>query len=145
MVDREELMRVGEAAVATGVSAHTLRYYERAGLLSEVPRTDSGCRRYGRRELMSVEFITRLRATGMPIARILAYADLVRAGGGNEAERLEVLLAHHDAVRRGLAEHQRHLDAIGVKIELYRAHLAAAGHPVVPAHPTPLPASGQPT
>lgn len=125
MTDSDEMLTVGQAAVESGISVHTLRYYERVGLLSDVPRTVSGRRRYGRRELGAVEFITRLRDTGMPIARILAYADLVRAGGGNEEERLAVLVEHHTAVRRSLAEQSRHLDAIQRKIDLYRAHLAS--------------------
>jgi DNA-binding transcriptional MerR regulator len=63
--------------------------------------------------------ITRLRSTGMPIREVRQYADLVRAGEGNEAERLQLLVAHRDRVRRQLAEVATHLEAIEHKIGLY--------------------------
>ena len=63
--------------------------------------------------------VTRLRSTGMPIREVRQYADLVRAGDGNEAERLQLLVAHRDRVRQQLAEVATHLDAIELKIGLY--------------------------
>lgn len=125
MGDAEQLLSVSEMAERTGVSAHTLRYYERVRLLVGVPRTAGGRRVYGARQLASVEFITRLRATGMPISQVLTYADLVRAGDGTKQQRLDVLLAHQQAVLKAIEEQQRHLDAIRVKIDLYRQELAA--------------------
>ena len=68
---------------------------------------------------------TRLRATGMPIRRIRQYADLVRAGDGNEAERLALLKAHREEVRERLREVRRHLELIDYKIDLYTERLAA--------------------
>src|SRR5688572_7208302 len=82
-----ETISISQAARATGVSAHTLRY-ERAGLmLDPVDRAESSHRRYTERELTWITLLTRLRGTGMPIRRIAEYAELVRAGDGNEAER----------------------------------------------------------
>ena len=66
-----------------------------------------------------IRIITRLRSTGMPIREVRQYADLVRAGDGNEAERLQLLVAHRDRVRRQLAEVATHLEAIELKIGLY--------------------------
>ena len=63
--------------------------------------------------------ISKLRATGMPIRDVKLYADLVRAGAGNEAERLELLRAHRERVLRQLDEVREHLSAIDHKIELY--------------------------
>jgi DNA-binding transcriptional MerR regulator len=116
-----EVLTISDAARAVGVSAHTLRYYERAGLmLDPVGRTAATHRRYTDEDLRWVILLTRLRATGMPIRRMREYADLVRAGDGNEPERLALLESHRDAVLAQLDEVQRSLAAIDAKIDLYR-------------------------
>ncbi|WP_392961228.1 MerR family transcriptional regulator [Streptomyces sp. LN245] len=124
MGDAEESLSVGEMAARTGVSIHTLRYYERVGLLVGVPRTAGGRRVYGTQQLASVEFITRLRETGMPIAQVLAYAELVRADSDTRQERLDILIDHHRSVLSAINEQHRHLDVIQAKIDLYREALA---------------------
>jgi DNA-binding transcriptional MerR regulator len=117
---------IAEAASRTGVSVHTLRYYERAGLVvSPVDRTSGGRRRYRELDLKWIIICTKLRATGMPIAGIRRYADLVAAGPGNEAERLALLEAHRDDVLARLAETKENLKMINYKIEVYRGSLAA--------------------
>ena len=116
-----EALSISDAAHATGLSVHTLRYYERAGLmLDPVERAPSSHRRYTEDEIRWVTLLTRLRATGMPIRRIRDYADLVRAGDGNEDERLALLEAHRAAVLEQLEVMRANLDAIEVKIERYR-------------------------
>jgi len=118
---------IAEAAEATGLTAHTLRYYERDGLLLDaVDRASSGHRRYSEDDVGWIRMITRLRSTGMPIRDVRRYADLVRAGDGNEAERLELLRAHRRTVLARLAEVQDHLGAIDYKIGLYETRLAGA-------------------
>ena len=92
-------MTISEAAEASGLTAHTLRYYERAGLLDPVGREAGGRRRYGDRDLSRIAFLTKLRATGMPIREVREYAELLREGDGNERERLALLEAHRDQVR----------------------------------------------
>src|SRR5216683_3533598 len=85
-------LSIAEAARRTGVSAHTLRYYERAGLVvTPVDRTAGGRRRYREPDLVWITVCTRLRATGMPIKTIRRYAQLVSAGPGNEQERLALM------------------------------------------------------
>jgi DNA-binding transcriptional MerR regulator len=116
-------LTIADAARATGVSAYTLRYYERAGLINGVDRADSGHRRYSDDDLAWIEVLQRLRATGMPIQRIRRYADMVRAGEGNEAERLALLEEHRDAVKAQLAEVRRHLAFIERKIAIYEEKL----------------------
>ena len=113
-------MSIAEAAEAAGLSVHTLRYYERAGLLAPVERNGSGHRRYTAEDVEWIVVCTKLRATGMPIRRIREYAELVREGEGNEAERLELLEAHREDVRRQLREVRRNLELIDYKIDLYR-------------------------
>ena len=113
-------LSIAEAADATGLTTHTLRYYERDGLLLDaVDRAPSGHRRYSEDDVGWIRMITRLRSTGMPIREVREYADLVRAGDGNEAERLQLLVAHRDRVRLQLAEVATHLEAIEFKIGLY--------------------------
>jgi len=117
-------LTIAEAATRTGLTAHTLRYYERDGLmLSTVDRAVSGHRRYTDRDLTWIEMITRLRSTGMPIRDVRRYADLVRAGDGNEAERLELLKAHRERVEAQLAQVNAHLRAIDHKIGIYEGKL----------------------
>jgi DNA-binding transcriptional MerR regulator len=118
-------LTIAEAAAEAGVSVHTLRYYERAGLLTPIERNGSGHRRFSPEDLEWIVVCTRLRATGMPIRRIRQYADLVRAGDGNEAERLALLKAHREEVRERLREVRRHLELIDYKIDLYTERLAA--------------------
>jgi len=121
-----EGVTIAEAACRTGVSVHTLRYYERVGLvLSGVARTSGGQRRYRELDLKWIIICTKLRATGMPIAGIRRYAELVAAGPGNEAERLALLEAHRADVLARLAEIQENLKTIDHKIEVYRGSLAA--------------------
>jgi DNA-binding transcriptional MerR regulator len=121
-----EGVTIAEAARRTGVSVHTLRYYERAGLvISPVDRTSGGRRLYRELDLKWIIICTKLRATGMPIQGIRRYADLVAAGPGNEEERLALLEAHRADVLAKLAEIQENLKIIDHKIEVYRGSLAA--------------------
>ena len=116
-------LTIAEAAERSGVSAHALRYYEREGLL-EPTREDNGHRRYGDVELEWIRFLTKLRATGMPIRQIRAYADLYREGDGTHPERLALLERHRESVRLQLTETERNLELIDRKIDYYRERLA---------------------
>ena len=125
-------LSIAEAAEKTGLTAHTLRYYERDGLLLHtVERAPSGHRRYTDDDLRWIQMVTRLRATVMPIRDVRRYAALVREGDGNEAERLDLLLAHRELVEQQLAEVTSHLRAIDHKIAIYehRATPPAAADP----------------
>jgi DNA-binding transcriptional MerR regulator len=116
-------LTVAEAAREAGVSAHTLRYYERIGLLAPIERNGSGHRRFTAEDVEWVIVCTKLRATGMPIRTMRRYAALVHAGHGNEEERLALLEAHRVEVLERLAEVQRNLELIDYKIDLYRERL----------------------
>ena len=127
-VQLETGLTIADAAAATGVSVHTLRYYERAGLIGGVDRAASGHRRYSEADLAWIEALRCLRATGMPIRRIREYAALVRDGDGNEEQRLALLEAHREDVRERLAEVSRTLELIDYKIGMYRRRLAGGDH-----------------
>jgi DNA-binding transcriptional MerR regulator len=119
-------LSIAEAARRTGVSAHTLRYYERAGLVvTSVDRTAGGRRRYRQLDLQWITVCTKLRATGMPIRTIRRYAELVSAGPGNEDERLALLESHRAQVLAKLAEVQENLKVIDHKVDVYRSRVAA--------------------
>jgi DNA-binding transcriptional MerR regulator len=127
-----EFLTIAEAAERTGVSAHTLRYYERIGALREPPeRAPSGHRRYNERDIDWIELLTRLRATGMPIATMLRYAELAREGAATAAERKALLLAHRAEVAARAEQLHRDLDLIDYKIGVYarieRERLGAEG------------------
>jgi DNA-binding transcriptional MerR regulator len=119
-------LSIAEAARRTGVSAHTLRYYERAGLvITAVDRTGGGRRLYQQRDLEWIAMCTKLRATGMPIKTIRRYAELVAAGRGNEEERLALMESHRALVAARLAEVQENLKLIDHKIDIYRGRVEA--------------------
>lgn len=113
-------MNTEAAARSVGLTAHTLRWYERIGLLDRVPRGPDGRRRFGERELDWLTFLARMRGTGMPVAELVRYAELVRAGEHTEPERARMLEAHRERVRQNIAEQQEHLKAIDLKINGYR-------------------------
>jgi DNA-binding transcriptional MerR regulator len=126
--DPEAGVSIAEAARHTGVSVHTLRYYERAGLVvTAVERTSGGRRRYRQLDLDWITVCTKLRATGMPIRTIRRYAELVSAGHGNERERLALMQAHRAEVTAKLAELQENLRLIDHKIDVYQGRLTAGG------------------
>ena len=120
-------LTIAETVVRTGLTAHTLRYYERDGLMLAVERSANGHRRYSERDLEWIETISRLRATGMPIRDVRRYAELVRSGGGTEAERLEILRRHRERVHRQLVELADHLDSVDIKIAFYSGERATCG------------------
>ncbi len=117
-------LTIAAAAGQLGLSADTLRYYEKDGLLLRpVPRTSAGHRAYDEPDLRWIKLVTCLRATGMPIRDVRRYAALVREGDGNEEERLALLHAHRESVLRELAEVTAHLGAIDHKIGIYEHKL----------------------
>lgn len=124
---RVESYTVQQAAALSGLSEHTLRYYEKIGLINPVHRqASSGHRRYGPTELIMLEAIACLRATGMPIDQMRRYLEL-RAEGGNHADaaELQVLLsAHLEELHRRMADLQKHIEYVGLKIQYWRAYEA---------------------
>ena len=121
-----EGVAIAEAARRTGISVHTLRYYERAGLVvTPVNRSSGGRRRYSQLDLEWIGVCTGLRTTGMPIRVIRRYAELVAVGPGNERERLELLERHRAEVTARLEVIRQNLRLIDYKIDIYRGSLAA--------------------
>jgi DNA-binding transcriptional MerR regulator len=116
---------IGEAAAKCGLSQHTLRWYERIGLLANIERSGDGRRRFSEGDLEWLSLLSKLRATGMPVRDMQRYAELVRSGAG-EAERIELLKTHREEVRRALASQRECLKLLDSKIEYYADRLALA-------------------
>ena len=112
-------MKIGQLARRSGVSAHTLRYYERIGLLPRADRDGSGQRDYDVSILIWIEFLRRLKTTGMPIREMLRYAALRERGPATGAERRALLEAHRETVRAHVAELQACLLVLDSKIGGY--------------------------
>ncbi|MFI6323460.1 MerR family transcriptional regulator [Nonomuraea sp. NPDC050556] len=113
-------MTIQEAARRTGLTAHTLRYYERIGLIHSVGRNGSGHRDYDEHDLTWVVFLTKLRTTGMPIADMCRYVELARMGDHTRKERKKMLEEHRDRVRARITELTQDLAALDYKINSYR-------------------------
>ncbi|MEU1806183.1 MerR family transcriptional regulator [Streptomyces sp. NPDC019937] len=117
-------LSIGAVAKATGLSVHALRFFEREGLfLREIPRTGGGQRLYAQADVDWLALCDRLRASGMPIARIRRFAELVRLGPGNEADRLELLREHEENVRARIGELGACLEVIRTKVAVYERHV----------------------
>ncbi|MGQ7937808.1 MerR family transcriptional regulator [Paraburkholderia sp. D1E] len=119
MSKMSKALTIGEVAGTIGVSTHTLRYYEQAGLIRAVGRTQAGHRLYSPADLDWLRFLMRLKATGMPIAGMQAFAALRAEGQSTVGERRDMLVAHRDTVLAQIAELQSNLGAIIDKIAYY--------------------------
>ena len=113
-------LTVAQMAKATGISGHTLRYYERAGLIHPITRTSGNQRRYQPGEVEWVKFIVRLRETGMPIARIREYAALRAQGESAREEQLAMLAEHQRTARLQIKRLRAHDRALTAWIESHR-------------------------
>ncbi|MFD4633865.1 MerR family transcriptional regulator [Streptomyces sp. NPDC058284] len=110
---------ISEVAAHTGLSAYTLRWYERIGLMPHIDRSHTGQRRYRNRDLDWLALVGKLRLTGMPVADMVRYAELVRAGEHTFGERQELLERTRRDVRDRIAELQDTLAVLDYKIDLY--------------------------
>ena len=117
---------ISQVAEKSGLSAHTLRWYERIGLLDRVERGPDGRRRFSEADLEWVMLLHKLRTTGMRIRDMQRYAELVRSGGG-QAERLGLLEQHRELVLASLAQQEACLRVLDRKIDTYRRQLTGPG------------------
>ena len=110
---------IATTASHLGVNPHTLRYYERIGLVC-VPRDGAGHRRYDAGAVRRLVFLTRMRTSGMSISDLRHYVDLVDAGRDTVSERMDMLLEHRDTLRSQIAQLQLALAATEYKIATYQ-------------------------
>jgi DNA-binding transcriptional MerR regulator len=113
-------MTIQQVAAVTQLSVHTLRYYERIGLMTSINRAANGHRRYSSHDIAWIEFLTRLRTTGMSIQQMQEFADLRKQGNITISQRRHLLEAHQQLVNRQLEELSQNLSVIKEKIQHYQ-------------------------
>ena len=114
---------IGDFSKLTGLSIHTLRYYEHEGLIAP-ERNSSNRRCYSDKDLAWIYFIKHLKDTGMPIKEIKRYAELRAAGDPTLFERMEMLVQHRRALNEQIAQLQEHKIKLDEKIEFYRKEIS---------------------
>jgi len=112
-------LTIQQVAEATGLSVHTLRYYERIGLIHPIDRADNTHRRYTNDDIGWIDFLMHLRATGMSIQDMQRYTELQRQGDHTLPERLEMLKTLQRQVEARIDELNEHLRRIRYKVEVY--------------------------
>ena len=113
---------IGDFSKLTGLSIHTLRYYEHEGLIAP-ERNSSNRRCYSDKDFTWIEFIKRLKDTGMPIKEIRHYAKLRADGNPTLSERMEMLVQHRQALNEQIAQLQEHKIKLDEKIEFYKKEI----------------------
>jgi len=113
------VIHIGDLARATGRTVHTIRWYERQGLMPGVVRNTSGRRTYHPDHIEWLRFLDRLRFTGMTIKEMRTYADLVASGHRSLGERQKLLQRHRAAINARIGELTSALDLIDEKIAFY--------------------------
>ncbi len=116
----EQELTIQQVAQTTGLSVHTLRYYERCDLIAPIHRASNGHRRYSAQDIRWIQFLTKLRTTGMPIRQIQQYAMLLRQQPDAVHERWALLEAHRQTVVEHLQELHENLAVIDWKIQHYK-------------------------
>lgn len=116
---------IGEFSRLTGLGVHTLRYYEHEGLLTP-GRNTSNRRRYCEKDVTWIEFIKRLKDTGMPIKEIQRYAKLRSAGDATLHQRMEMLSQHRATLARQMKSLQEHMEKLEEKIAFYHREIKRA-------------------
>jgi len=116
---------ISEAAEKTGLSAHTLRFYDKQGLLPFVDRNKAGNRDFKESDFEWLAIITCLKKSGMPVKKIKQYIDWCMEGDATLNERLEVFEAHKKAVTEKIAELETYMHKIDYKIWFYKTAIGA--------------------
>ncbi len=117
---QKDKLTIQEVSQATGLSAHTLRYYERIGLIHSIEREENTRRIYTEDDIGWIDFLLKLRATGMSIKEMQKYAKLQRQGDGTLPQRVEMLKSLQAKVETRMSELNEHLKLICYKIEIYQ-------------------------
>lgn len=113
-------LSIKDISKLTGITAHTLRYYEKNGLIQAIARGSNGRRQYSANDLAWIRLLIRLRTTGMTIRQMQQYADLRRQGSATTKERRILLEAHKKKLAEQIERLQEHYEVINEKIEIYR-------------------------
>lgn len=112
-------MTIAEVSKQFDISADTLRYYERIGLIPPVPRTAGGIRDYDEASCKWIELMKHLRAAGVQIEALVEYTALVQQGDQTQAQRKNLLLEQREQLERRIAEMQQSLERLNKRLEWY--------------------------
>jgi DNA-binding transcriptional MerR regulator len=112
-------MRISKVSELTSVSADTLRYYEKIGLIPTVTRSNNGIRDYQDIDIKRIEFIKCMRRAGLPVKALIEYIELVQQGNQTIELRKEILKTHREQFISKIKELQETLDLINYKIQVY--------------------------
>ncbi|MEP1449070.1 MAG: MerR family transcriptional regulator [Paraglaciecola sp.] len=112
-------MNIQKFSKVTNVSSYTIRYYEKIGLLKNISRNSSGHRWFTEKDVIWIEFIKRLKDTGMPLDNIKKYADLRDEGASTSELRMQILQQHAVTLEQKITEEQFHLKKLKEKIVHY--------------------------
>ena len=116
---------IQDVSKKTGLSAHTLRYYEKEGLISGVERTQGGFRQYTDEDLERLGLICCLKNTGMSIQEIAQFVQLTRQGDHTLKERVELLREHRERVLARMEEMPKYLEKVTWKLNFFTEKLNA--------------------
>ena len=116
-------MKIAEVSEQYGLSADTLRYYERVGLIPPVHRNGGGIRDYNELDLRRVDFIKCMRGAGLPVEVLIEYMGLVQQGDKTIEARKEILVEQRELLVARMEEMQKTLDRLNYKIEVYEKAL----------------------
>ena len=112
-------MTIAEVSKKVNLSADTLRYYERIGLIPEVNRTESGIRDYTEKDLGNLEFVICFRNAGVSIETLIEYMKLYKKGDSTIEARKQLLISQRDVIQKRLDEIQRTFETLNFKIDNY--------------------------
>jgi DNA-binding transcriptional MerR regulator len=118
---------INEIAAICNVTAHTLRFYEKEGLLPFVGRNSAGNRVFSDQDLVILKLICCLKNTGMPIKEIKKYIEMLMEGGDTLEARRDMMLAHRKEVLRQMDELKKNLNIIDLKVAFYDSHKDKVG------------------
>jgi len=112
-------MKIAEVSQLYQISADTLRYYERVGLIPAIERNKGGIREYSEEDLKHIEFVKCMRKAGLSIESLITYFDLMKKGDETLEERKALLLEEREKIETRMKEIQESLDHLNYKISLY--------------------------
>lgn len=123
LADHEQTLTIQQASKLTGLTTHTLRYYERIALLTPVGRASNGHRRYDKQDVERITFLNYLRLTGMPLEQMKAYTALLEQGNAGIPLRITLLRSHHDKVAQQVEDLCQMLAVIEYKLAVLAEQL----------------------
>lgn len=112
-------MTIKQVSEKYGISADTLRYYEKMGLIPDVPRTSGGIRDYDEAACGWVEFIICMRNAGLPIDVLSEYVALCQKGDSTAEERKQILVNHREQLKNKIEALNASLNRLDFKINYY--------------------------